>query len=1089
MIVRRFVGALVGVVGFAALAASAWAQDYTITAATGKLETRPAGAVGLHLTNSNSPAGLQVNLPFEFLYYGRIVTGFFISPAGFIVPNATQSWINSSLPGNGPGHDLTSGAFPYQTPFNPNNGNADGVIAPFWTNFNIYQGSGIATGSDTYYWVSGTAPQRHFVVSWEGAAGGSTSRQFTSQVQLYEGTGRIVFAYAQPQTWSYGFASGFDSFGDTRFTNPTGINSGSSNLTFPTSDFVFDPRTVTYSGTLLFDRIVSDASGIGNSTDPNRPLAGIRLELRRDGGVSAASVVTAADGSFTISGVGVASTSSGTLTAMAQNAATKVSVANGGPLYVWDVNSNLSYSSGSVIGTQTLGASADSTGVTRGAFNIARACLAAYAWASPKTAGVIPQLDARIDSRTAYAGSTLFVDDGSLSGNVDLWDDGVITMKYGRHVLASIAGAPTTVTDAGFGVASDTQNAFAAGFGAYVWAGVSGGSAVIDGTSPTTATTYSFETPPGTFPTGPDVADCMAGSLYDLLDSANETIDAVDGTLTPDRPFLVADAITVAPTAATFLQRWVDAGYGGSGITRVFVGNGALLDDASEPNDDRTEAASLGAVGVKRSGLLLNRFNQDWFSVTLSAAAPALLADATYDRVSFGTVVGVEIRDVAGTLLATGVPVGTTGPIRATTGPLAAGTYRIGVTHTSEVTIPTYSVQAYLALAVGSGPVKDWTIGRDFDQSLDITGGVPPYSVSGSGALPPGIVFSPLDQHVVGTPTTVGTFRFTTQVSDAGSPANSINRSELVVIHDVLKVAVARYVGFPVARELDLDLPTTGGTTPFALSMTAGALPEGLAFGPNSLHVTGTAAAQPSVSLELDGVDVAGSADHITTRAVVASATDIPNAPAALAAGDDACGWWFDAVQGSTVSFKAKTAKGQVKRLLTGAVLAPDRSEVTTATVKGKLGGLSVSKLVCPLSGRYYVIAASADGEATQLLGSVAVTAPKSGKAKLVDFTQTATTTVEVGALPGAVLTLTMKGDKKQQLTPKVVSVTKPDGTPVVFGQNVVTDGFNATLTMTLPEGGTWTIVVGATSATGNAGKLSYSYKLAQPKGAAYSAD
>jgi hypothetical protein len=433
--------------------------------------------------------------------------------------------------------------------------------------------------------------------------------------------------------------------------------------------------------------------------------------------------------------------------------------------------------------------------------------------------------------------------------------------------------------------------------------------------------------------------------------------------------------------------------------------------------------------------------------------------------------------------------VGTTGPIRATTGPLAPGTYRIGVTHASEVTIPTYTVQAYLPLAVGSGPVKDWTVGRPFDQSLDIAGGVPPYSASGTGALPPGILFSPLDQHVVGTPTAPGTFLFTTRVTDDGSPSNVISRSELVVIHDVLKLVVARYVGFPMARSLDLRLPTTGGTPPFTLTMPVGALPEGLAFAPGTFHVTGTAAAQPSVTLELDGVDVAGSADHVATRAVVAVATDASNAPTELAAGEDACGWWFDAVQGSTVSFKAKTAKGAVKRLLTGAVLAPDRSEVTTAKVKGKLGGLSVSKLVCPLSGRYYVIAASTDGEATQLVGSVAVAVPKSGKAKLVDFAQTATTTVEVGAMPGAVLTLKMKGDKKQQLTPKVVSVTKPDGTPVVFGGNVVVDGFNATLTMTFAEGGTWTIVVGATSATGTPGKLSYSYKLAQPKDAAYSAD
>jgi hypothetical protein len=263
----------------------------------------------------------------------------------------------------------------------------------------------------------------------------------------------------------------------------------------------------------------------------------------------------------------------------------------------------------------------------------------------------------------------------------------------------------------------------------------------------------------------------------------------------------------------------------------------------------------------------------------------------------------------------------------------------------------------------------------------------------------------------------------------------------------------------------------------------------GLAFDPNSLRVTGTTTAVPSTTLELDGVDVAGSEDHVATRAVVAHPASGKNVPADLVAGEDACGWWFDAVEGSTVSFTAATAKKRVKRTLDGAVLAPDRSLVLTGKIKAKTGSLAGSGFLCPLSGRYYVIASSTDGDTTQLLGNVAVVPPKSGKSKIAAFSRGDTTTVEIGALPGATLTLKFAGEKKTTLVAKIVGVTDPTGTPVSSAQFVKASSLGGTLTMPLAIGGTWTFVLGATSTNGTPGKLSYSYTIKQPKGATYSAE
>jgi hypothetical protein len=44
-------------------------------------------------------------------------------------------------------------------------------------------------------------------------------------------------------------------------------------------------------------------------------------------------------------------------------------------------------------------------------------------------------------------------------------------------------------------------------------------------------------------------------------------------------------------------------------------------------------------------------------------------------------------------------------------------------------------------------------------------------------------------------------------------------------------------------------------------------------------------------------------------------------------------------------------------------------------------------------------------------------------------------------------------------------------------------------LTLPMPVGGTWTVVLGATSQHGTPGKFAYSYVVKQRKGAVYSAE
>ena len=108
---------------------------------------------------------------------------------------------------------------------------------------------GSAGAGQVLTWTSGTAPLRRFVVSWDRVAVGSAEAgiRLTIQVQLHEGTGAIVFAYAAQTvtgrtTPPANFVCGLDSPADARFTAPlapTANNAGT-----PPSDFVFVPRTV-----------------------------------------------------------------------------------------------------------------------------------------------------------------------------------------------------------------------------------------------------------------------------------------------------------------------------------------------------------------------------------------------------------------------------------------------------------------------------------------------------------------------------------------------------------------------------------------------------------------------------------------------------------------------------------------------------------------------------------------------------------------------------------------------------------------------------------------------------------------------------
>jgi hypothetical protein len=126
-----------------------------------------------------------------------------------------------------------------------------------------------------------------------------------------------------------------------------------------------------------------------------------------------------------------------------------------------------------------------------------------------------------------------------------------------------------------------------------------------------------------------------------------------------------------------------------------------------------------------------------------------------------------------------------------------------------------------------------------------VYGGIWPYTWSlapGSSPLPPGLSLTGIGStgEIRGTPTVQGTFNFTVQVSDSGSPTQVVTLDASIVIHNNLFIKLSV---LPVGvrdwpyRE---SLLAAAGTRPYSWSLTGtGTVPPGLTLNPSG-EVSGT---------------------------------------------------------------------------------------------------------------------------------------------------------------------------------------------------------------------------------------------------------
>jgi hypothetical protein len=1073
---------LAAAVLLAIAAAPAWAQDYVVSSVSGQYASPPSSGTTNLITSTKSRDDVaftisSANVPFPIFYFGQYYTSLAVCSNGYVQFGATTP---------------TTTKFASNFPLSAKD---DGICAAAWDDLDGFGQSSVLT-----YWTDGSAPNRRFIVGWSGWEQASNTGSLAFQIQFYEASGRIQMAYASG--WSgqtRAKAVGIDAVGaDTRYVTPDGSSLYYNTPTDqPANDWRFDPRITNFNGRVLFDRYVVDLSGIGNTYDPSVPLAGLAVAVRNAAGTTVASGFTDTDGNFAVQGWALVATENGSLAVTSRSPACNVSASVGGAPYAVAIASNVSFGPTASLGTITIGSGSDPSGAARAPLNVANTIQSARNWCAARTTDTIPPVDVLYDtassavtSYTPPATSNAVLRVGAAAANPDPWDSAVIRKTYARHVLGAIAARPTTTIATAFDSVTDAENAFAEGFGYYLNAAITGNSKYFDGTSSGAATQIDLEGTVPVSPKGPDVAAWVALALYDLTDGANESWDTFDGVSSGvDKVFLTADSLTSPVTASTFYAAWGGLGFDGPAIARDFIHHGLIGDDADEPNDSASEVKLVAPFGFRRTGRVLNLYNEDWYGFSLASPTDALTVDVVYDRSTITAGVTVQILNSAGSVLVSGSPLVGTNAIRAVMGAVGAGSYRARVVHDSGARVDDYTLQVFAKLTLSSDAFPPWTVGRPYSLPVTMTGGVPAYALSVDIPYvpPPGLVFDGPGARVTGTPTAAGTYTFALTARDTCTPKNAASVNQVFVVNPALTFQFGEFFALPAGRALDRPAPYSGGTAPFTFTTTQGSFPAGIDFAPGEFRFVGTPAAPGGTHFKLEASDVAGSTATTETTGVVCAQIG-ESSP--LGADSSACGFWFDAVQGTSVSIAVKTAKKQPKRVLRVVMVGSDGSTTIPAPAKGGKGKASVSKFLAPSTGRYFCIVASDAGPATALTATGKLVLPKKGAGDTGEnvFVPGHKLNVEIGVLAGATVTFSAKPDKTSGLEVRTQYLMDPAGTAIAFppGEVVESKG-GISFKHVFATSGTWTIVLGAKN--GPSGTFKYTYTVKQPKGGVYSED
>jgi hypothetical protein len=154
-------------------------------------------------------------------------------------------------------------------------------------------------------------------------------------------------------------------------------------------------------------------------------------------------------------------------------------------------------------------------------------------------------------------------------------------------------------------------------------------------------------------------------------------------------------------------------------------------------------------------------------------------------------------------------------------------------------------------LAIATSAIPAGQQGSAFSFQMNATGGKPPYRWAVStGSLPTGLALVETTGVISGTPSATGAFGFMIDVTDADSRVTRKALS-IEVTPAPLSIRLATSIDAPMGVSFNYSPAASGGTPPYAWSISAGALPAGLALNSSTGAFSGAPASLGTFSFVL----------------------------------------------------------------------------------------------------------------------------------------------------------------------------------------------------------------------------------------------
>jgi hypothetical protein len=218
--------------------------------------------------------------------------------------------------------------------------------------------------------------------------------------------------------------------------------------------------------------------------------------------------------------------------------------------------------------------------------------------------------------------------------------------------------------------------------------------------------------------------------------------------------------------------------------------------------------------------------------------------------------------------------------------PTASGNYSFGIklidssssvqSATTTVSLPVVTAAPVTApLSITSTSIPAGTIGSAYSTLLQSSGGTAPYAWSiTSGGLPNGLSLSATTGLIFGTPTAVGTTKFTAAIADSSNPSQTKSVSlTLVVAPTPLVITTSGLPSGTIGSTYTTLLQATGGIAPYAWSITSGSLPAGLSLAAATGIISGTPTTVGTFTFTATTADAGTQTKSVSLSIVIAPVT------------------------------------------------------------------------------------------------------------------------------------------------------------------------------------------------------------------------